>query len=166
MNFNKKLEKFFILLIIIPLLYMIYTSYENKSFRENPLSEDILNNVGFAEKKVLDLIYKKYNFKPFITLIISNDFNSRLYGITSYKNAHATIYLNKKRFKESSVYMIEEVIPHEYAHAIVFILGKKTSQDGHTKVWKDICFKLDGKACVRYVDNEAIIREKMINFLN
>ena len=57
--------------------------------------------------------------------------------------------------------MIEEVIPHEYAHAMVFVLGEKSEGDGHTALWQKICKQLDGKLCERYVDGEEIIRQKM-----
>ena len=101
---------------------------------------------------------------PKIPLIVSDEFHSNLYGLTSYKDKEIKIYLNKKRFKESEDYMIEEVIPHEYAHAMVFLLGKKVSEDGHTQIWQKICIELEGSQCERYVDNEEIVRQKMGDF--
>lgn len=165
MKFTKKLEKFFILLMILPISYMAYNAYKSKSFKDNPLSKETLHKVMQAEEKVLKLIHKKFNLSPQIPLVISDEFHSNLYGLTSYKEGKITIYLNKKRFKESEDYMIREVIPHEYAHAMVFILGEKSSKDGHTSVWQKICLKLEGKQCIQYVDNEAIVREKMNAFL-
>lgn len=161
MKFTKKLEKFFIVLMVLPLIYMAYNWYKNKSFKDNPISAQTQNRVWKAEQKVLGLIHEKFNLSPQIPLVISDEFHSNLYGLTRYKEGEITIYLNKKRFKESKDYMIKEVIPHEYAHAMVFILGAKTSKDGHTKDWQKICFELDGKQCIQYVDNEAIVRAKM-----
>jgi predicted SprT family Zn-dependent metalloprotease len=109
----------------------------------------------------LALIEQKFKLKTDIPLVISDEFNSKLYGLTSYKDARIAIYLNKKRFRESVDYMIDEVIPHEYAHAMVFMMGARTSEDGHTKLWQKVCLELGGIQCERYVDSEEIVRQKM-----
>lgn len=157
----KNLEKIFFLIILISLSYMAYSWYESYRFKTNPLSDEIQKRIQQREKEVLSLIYTKYRIRPNIPLLVSDEFHSNLYGLTSYKNGQILIFLNKKRFKESVDYMIEEVIPHEYAHAMVFILGEESSKDGHTKAWQRICRELDAQNCERYVDNEEIIRQKM-----
>jgi len=161
MKLTKKLEKFFIFLMVVPLGYIAYNTYKSKSFKDNPLSNKTLQRVIKAEENILSLIHMKFNINPQIPLIVSDEFHSNLYGLTSYKDNKITIYLNKKRFKESEDYMIKEVIPHEYAHALVFMLGEKTSKDGHTALWKKICLQLEGKKCEQYVNNEAIVRQKL-----
>ena len=158
---NKKLEKFFILAIFIPIIYMGNSWYQAKNFKNSPLSSDIQNRINKRQTEVLALIRLNFNYKSQIPLIISDEFDSRLYGLTAYKEGKIKIYLNKKRFKESENYMIDEVIPHEYAHAMVFVLGKKAEGDGHTKLWQKICRRLDGKNCERYVDGEEIVKQKM-----
>ena len=165
LGFTKKLEKFFMLLMFLSIVYLLSNWYKSTSFKTNSLSVTTQERVLKAEEKVLALIYKKFDKRPSIPLIVSDEFHSNLYGLTSYKDGEIRIYLNKKRFKESEDYMIEEVIPHEYAHAMVFLLGKKTSKDGHTNLWQKICLELEGKQCVQYVDNEAIVREKMNSLL-
>jgi predicted SprT family Zn-dependent metalloprotease len=140
---------------------MLYSWYESDSFKTKPLSNTIQKEISDRQKQVLSLIDKKYKLQIEIPLVVSDEFSSRLYGLTSYKDGRITVYLNKKRFKESKDYMIEEVIPHEYAHALVMALGERSSQDGHTQLWQDICLELDGKICTRYVDNEEIIAQKM-----
>ena len=160
-EFIKTLEKFFIAGIILALSYISYSWYQDNQFKSNPLSAEIQKRVRDRQSHVRALIQNKYNIQPKIPIVISDEFHSNLYGLTGYKEGKIKILLNKKRFKESEDYMIDEVIPHEYAHAMVFILGKKTSEDGHTKSWQKICFELDGKQCERYVDNEEIIRQKM-----
>ncbi len=156
-----KLEKFFLVVMIVPLLYMANSWYQAKSFKESPLSLQTQKRIKHRQNQVLDLINKNFRINKNIPLIISDEFSSRLYGLTSYENGRIRVYLNKKRFKESEDYMIEEVIPHEYAHAIVFALGKRTTADGHTKLWEKICKQLDGKNCEQYVDGEEIVRQKM-----
>ena len=141
--------------------YMAYNWYEDTQFRNNPLSLEIQERIKERQTEVLSLIYERYGVEPHIPLIVSDEFHSRLYGVTTLTERKIKIFLNKKRFKESENYMIEEVIPHEYAHAMVMLLGKIRTQDGHTSTWKQICLELDGKFCERYVDNEEIIRQKM-----
>ena len=161
MRFTKSLEKFFILSVLIAISYLLYNWNQSRVFKNSPLSQKIQNRVNVAEAKVLSLIRTKFNTELDIPLIISDEFHSNLYGLTTYKDQEVKVYLNKKRFKESEDYMIDEVIPHEYAHAMVFVLGKNVSGDGHTRVWQDICVQLEGKNCVQYVDNEEIVRAKM-----
>lgn len=161
MQFKHKLEKTFILSVGLALAYLIYSQSQSYAFKHSPLSEDTQARVQKKKVHTQTLMAQKFNITADIPLIISDEFHSSLYGLTSYKNSKITIYLNKKRFKESTDYMIDEVIAHEYAHAMVFLLGKKVSDDGHTKLWQKICVELEGRHCERYVDNEEIVRQKM-----
>lgn len=161
MHFTHKLEKIFILSIAAALGYLAYSMYQSYAFKHSALSAAIMQRVQAKEAEVLALIEQKFQLKPDIPLIVSDEFHSNLYGLTSYKDERIAVYLNKKRFKESVDYMIDEVIPHEYAHALVFMLGAKSSEDGHTKLWQKICLELGGRQCERYVDGEAIVRQKM-----
>jgi len=161
MKFVKKLEIFFVLAIFVASVYIVYNWYETNSFKNRPLSDSIQAAIKQRQDVVLSLVREKYGLGIDIPLIVSDKFSSRLYGLTQYKDGKVTVYLNKKRFKESARYMLEEVIPHEYAHALVIILEKSVSKDGHTDLWQKICLELDGKQCTRYVDNEEIIAQKM-----
>lgn len=161
MHFTHKLEKIFIIAIVAAAGYLVYSQYQSYTFKHSPLSAAIQERVQKKEAEVLGLIEQKFKLKTDIPLIISDEFHSNLYGLTSYKDARIAVYLNKKRFRESVDYMIDEVIPHEYAHALVFMLGAKTSEDGHTKLWQKICLELGGRQCERYVDGEEIVRRKM-----
>ena len=158
---SKKLEKLFLLAMLIPIVYMASSWYEAKKFKDSPLSLQTQKSIKKRQNQVVELMYQNFNITKNIPLIVSDEFSSRLYGLTHYENGNITIYLNKKRFKESEAYMIEEVIPHEYAHAIVFALGERVSKDGHTSLWQKICRQLDGKHCEQYVNGEEIIRQKM-----
>ncbi len=161
MNSLKSLEKIFILVILLSISYIFYNWYQNHQFKTQPISEVLQKRIEHKRHEVLSIIYEKYKIRPRIPLVVSDEFHSNLYGLTSYKDGMIKIILNKKRFKESADYMINEVIPHEYAHAMIFILGEKSSKDGHTKNWQRICTQLEGQSCERYVDNEEIIRQKM-----
>lgn len=95
-------------------------------------------------------------------LIITDKIPGKLYGLTSYKNGKIKIFLNKKVMQESMSYIISDVIPHEYAHALLFKLGKYSHmQEGHSKLWQDTCKKLGGKDCKQYVNQKEIILSKM-----
>lgn len=157
----KKLEKLFIFLIFIPLLYILNNLYQDMQFKNNPLSHKTQELIKKRQDEVLLLIQKKYNMHLSFPLLVSDEFDSRLFGLTVYKDGNIKIYLNKKRFKESQEYMLDEVIPHEYAHAVVILLGKNESKDGHTRLWQKVCLDIDGKFCERYVDNEELVSQKM-----
>ena len=161
MKFVKKLEMFFVLAILVALAYIVYNWYQTNNFKNKPLSYAIQKEIKDRQNEVLSLIHEKYGVYTDISLIVSDEFSSQLYGLTRYRDGKITIYLNKKRFRESERYMIEEVIPHEYAHALVFALKERASKDGHTDLWQNICLQLDGKTCTRYVDNEEIVSQKM-----
>jgi SprT protein len=162
MVFVKRLEKFFVLAMVLAVSVLAYNFLQAKRFKENDLSAQTTEKIAQRSAEVLQRIHHYYGPQVSIPLQVSDEFHSNLYGLTVYKGEQVAIYLNKKRFKESEAYMIEEVIPHEYAHAMVMLLGKRDQEgDGHTPLWQAICFKLGGKSCVRYVDNEEIVRQKM-----
>jgi len=95
-------------------------------------------------------------------LIITDKVPGRLYGLTSYENGKIKIFLNKKVMLESMPYMISDVIPHEYAHALLLKLGQNSyTQGGHSKLWQETCKKLGGKDCKRYVNQQEIIMSKI-----
>ncbi len=165
MSFVKRLEVIFVLAVFLALGYLVFNWYQVNHFKNNPLPESVQKAIIQRQNEVLSLIREKYAIEAQIPLVISDKFSSRLYGLTRYEEGKISIYLNKKRFQESSKYMIDEVIPHEYAHALVFLLKANDSKDGHSDLWQKICLELDGKGCMRYVDNEEIIAQKM-NFQN
>lgn len=105
---------------------------------------------------------KNFGFVFKVPLIVTDKFQGRLYGLTSYENGEIKIYLNKKVMRESMDYMLDSVIAHEYAHALMFKMGYlHDSEDGHSKEWQMTCVKLGGKDCQRYVDQKEIIMSKM-----
>ena len=58
--------------------------------------------------------------------------------------------------------MINNVLPHEYAHALMFVFGNITNKNGgHTKQWQNICLSLEGKKCDRFVKHIDIMMGKL-----
>ncbi len=160
--FKKKLEAIFITIIFFALTLLGYNYYKNYSFNNNEIPQSYKQLILEKEKEILYNMQKNFAFVYKVPLIVTDKFKGRLYGLTSYKNGEIKIYLNKKVMRESMDYMIESVIAHEYAHALMFKLGHMhIGDDGHSKEWQETCMKLGGKDCQQYVDQKEIILSKM-----
>jgi len=58
--------------------------------------------------------------------------------------------------------MIDSVIPHEYAHALLFYLHKSSNEkNGHSRLWQQTCQKLGGEDCRQYVNQHEIVMSKL-----
>lgn len=158
----QKYYKVFMSITIISIILLVYVFYKDSSFKKNPLSLDILNEIKQKEKELKYLVYKNYGIKVNIPIIIDDKIDDNLYGYATYKNDNIRIVLNKKRFQETKDYMIKYVLPHEYAHAMMFVFGDRTHENGgHTKKWQDICMALNGIKCNRFVQRDDILMEKV-----
>lgn len=157
--FIKKLNIAFLLITIIASLALVYIWYKDFLFLKEPLPQDIQNKVAYKTTYLRNLSLKKFGVTQYIPVYISNKMKDKLFGMTTYsKDGSISIFLNKKRFKESVEYMIDSVLPHEYAHALMFVDGDFARQNsGHTLKWQKICKALDGKRCDRFVDTNDII---------
>lgn len=160
--FFKNLQKFFFITTISALALLVYLWYQDYSFIKNPLNKNIQQQIKTKQQELKYLAYTKLQIKRDFPLIISDQMSAKRFGMTIYdRKGQIKIYLNKKRFQENSQYMITHVLPHEYAHAIMFELKDFSKvNSGHTKRWQSICRKLNGKKCDRFVDNEDILIEK------
>lgn len=161
--FPSFLVKIFFLLTVSSLLGLIYITNENNKFFNNPLSGEILAKID-SKKYELEVITKeKFHIEVDIPIYVDNSIPSHLFGLASYDtDGKIAIYLNKNRFKENEKYMIEEVLPHEFAHALMFVFGDFSSQNGgHPKKWEMICNKIGGKKCDRFVNGDDILIEKI-----
>ncbi len=164
--FIKRLNLFFFLITILASLFLIYSWYSNYQFKNSPLNKNILEQINKKHKTLEKLSYIKFNIKRKFPVIVSDKMPSKLFGAATYsKNGDIEIYLNKKHFKESLDYMINDVLPHEYAHALVFLdRDFKDRKDGHTQKWQNICKALEGLRCDRFVNHNDIIIGKTIFF--
>ena len=164
--FIQRLRLFFFLLTIFASLFLIYTWYENHQFKNNPLNENIINQIKQKELELQRLAFIKYGVKRKIPIKISNKMPSRLFGATTTdKRGNIVIFLNKKRFQESVSYMIDDVLPHEYAHALMFVFKDFSDENGgHSLRWENICKNLNGLRCNRFVNNHDVISNKINPF--
>lgn len=160
--FQKKLELIFLFITFTAISLLAYNFHQSYSFKNNDIPLKYKELISQKETEVLGLMKKHYGVKLQVPLIVTDKFKGALYGLTSYENGEIKIYLNKKVMKESMDYMIDSVIAHEYAHALMFKLGYfQESDKGHSKTWQDTCTKLGGVDCQQYVDHKEIIMSKI-----
>ena len=156
-----KYYKAFIFITITSFILLIYITYNTNHFQNNPLPKNILQEIKEKENHIKYLVKRYYGINVNIPIVIDDNIHSSLYGYATYKNG-IKIHLNKKRFEETKDYMINDVLPHEYAHAMMFVFGDLTDENGgHTKKWQKICIALDGIKCKRYVNRQDILEEKV-----
>lgn len=160
--FIHKLYYFFFSLVIVSVLLLAYNWHKDYEFDTNPLSQELTQQIFEKKQQTRQLLRDNFGFDLDVPLIVSEKLPSSLFGAAVFtQDEKIIIYLNKKRFKESSEYMIHHVIPHEYAHAVMFYLKDfSKEQSGHSIKWQNICKKLNGIKCDRFVDNHDIIIEK------
>jgi len=54
--------------------------------------------------------------------------------------------------------VIEDVLPHEYAHALMFYTNNFTKENaGHSILWQKYCKALNGLRCNRFVNHNDVI---------
>ncbi len=160
--FKKKLEFIFLSIIAIAILILSKNFYDSYSYKHNDISESYKQLISNKEQEVLKLMKDHYGFSFKVPLIVTDKFKGRLYGLTSYDNGVIKIYLNKKVMRESMDYMVDSVIAHEYAHALMFKLGYIHSKnDGHSLKWKQACVNLGGVNCGQYVNSRDVVIGKM-----
>ena len=158
---NRIFTIFFSITIIGTLLFF-YLLYKDYQFKNNPLSPKTLEKLERKNQQLRNIIRHKYTIDFHIPVIISDTLPNNLYGLASYKNGDIKIQLNKKRFQENENYMIENVLPHEYAHALMFHFGFfERTNGGHTKQWQQFCIDIGGQKCDRFVNFDDILIEKL-----
>jgi hypothetical protein len=157
--FIHKLYYFFFALVIVSVFLLAYNWHKDYEFDTNPLSQKLEKQIFEKKQQTRQLLRANFGFDLDVPLIVSEKLPSSLFGAAVFtQDEKIIIYLNKKRFKESSDYMIHHVIPHEYAHAVMFYLKDfSKEQSGHSIKWQNICKKLNGIKCDRFVDNHDII---------
>lgn len=160
--FAKQLQKYFFTVVVLASILLVYIWYKDYSFSSSPLEEKLQLSILKKQQELQVLAYRNFQIKKEFPLIVSDKMNAQRFGMTTYdRNKNIIIHLNKKRFKENSNYMINDVLPHEYAHAIMFYFKDFTNENsGHSKRWQSICKKLNGLRCDRFVNHEDILIEK------
>ena len=160
--FKKKLELIFLGAIVIAILVLSKNYYDNYIFLTNDIPDSYKKRIVDKERETLQLMQSNYGFSFRVPIIVTDKFKGRLYGLTAYKNGEIKIYLNKKVMQESMDYMVDSVIAHEYAHALIFKLGMRSKKkDGHSKEWQKACEKLGGMKCEQYVNSHDVVMGKL-----
>ena len=161
--FIHKLQYAFLIVIFIAISVIAMNWYDDYRFEHNPVSESIKARIALKEEEIVGRIRHHYGIEFQAPIIITDKIPSRLYGLAAYDGQRdIRIFLNKKRMKESMDYIIADVLPHEYAHALMFRLGSyATNSDGHSLAWQDACKKLGGSRCDRFVNHEDVIMGKI-----
>lgn len=160
--FQRKLELVFVVVIILAFAILALNYYRSYTFKHNDIPLKYQRAIKEKEREVLSLMKQHYGYSLKFPIIVTDKFQSRVYGLTTYRDGRIEIYLNKNVMKESMNYILSSVIAHEYAHALMFKNGHLDSKkDGHSALWKETCVNLGGKDCQCYVDREEVILSKL-----
>lgn len=159
---QKKLEFIFASVIVIAMSILATNYYKEYSFTHNEIPQSYKERISQKVQDILERMQMNFGFRVEVPIVVTDKIKGRLYGFTSYDNGQITIYLNKNVMRESMDYMIDSVIAHEYAHALMFKFNPYyISQGGHSKEWQSICQKLGGVDCQQYVNQHEIIMSKL-----
>lgn len=155
--------KIFLTITIVCSILLAYLFYKDYKFNNNPLELKYQKQIELKTAQLQLNAYKKYKIRETFPIIISDEMPFNRYGATTFeRDGKIRIYLNKHRFKEESHYMVTSVLPHEYAHAVMFYFKDFTKvNSGHTKRWENICKNLGGLKCNRFVQLDDILIEKL-----
>jgi Zn-dependent peptidase ImmA (M78 family) len=162
MNSSPYVRGFFFM-TLFSIIGLFYITNEKNKFYNNPLSHEIVNKIEQKHLELNQIVFEKYGIKVNVPIYISDTISNNLFGLAaSDKRGNIVITLNKNRFKENEQYMIDTVLPHEYAHALMFLFGDFSQENGgHTKKWEEICSTISGKRCERFVQDNDILVEKI-----
>ncbi|MGB6019324.1 MAG: SprT-like domain-containing protein [Sulfurimonadaceae bacterium] len=159
--FKKRLEAFFVVVILVSLAVLGKNYYDSYTFKHSAIPQEYEQRITAKDQEVLRRMQQHYGYRVEFPLIITDKFKGRLYGLTTYTDGQIKIYLNKKVMRESIDYMVESVIAHEYAHALLFNQGHVDAGDGHSVLWQETCRNLGGKNCRQYVDSQEVVMRKL-----
>ncbi len=145
-----------------------------EKINENYETDNLYKKIILKEKSVLALMQSKYGFQFDVPIILTKQLEDNVYGVTICdKDDSIKIYLNKKIVQNNLDYVLDTVIPHEYAHALMFkqkLLAKnrdgyalrvrqvglthKSKHDGHNHIWQKTCKDLGGDQCQKFVTHK------------
>ena len=163
---NKSLERFFAAIIIAAVTILGYNYYKEYEFEKN-FDKKYLPPLEKKELEILRNMQNALGFAMRFPVVITNKIPGRIYGLATFnKQGRVVIYLNKRIFKESFDYILDDVLAHEYAHAL--LLNRSYVSDangGHTPLWQRTCKALGDLHCQRYVDRDDVINRKLQKLL-
>ena len=167
---EKRLSIVFISMMIVTVSVLGHNFYNSYKFNKNDISDNYKQKIYDKEQEILQNMQSKFGFIFKVPLIVTDKLGDNLYGLTTSKNGKVKIYLNKKVMQKNMDYMLDSIIAHEYAHAILFKRedgrsmkaglykdkNPHSKECGHSKEWKKICVKLGGDSCQQFVNQEKI----------
>ena len=158
-----KIKTIFIFISIVSIILLAVVTYNDFTFKNNPLSPTLVQKIEQKKFRMQKIIQAKYGLYFNAPILITDKIPDSLFGAATYsKSEKIQVLLNKNRFQESGEYMIDYVLPHEYAHALMFAFGEFSQENGgHTHKWQQICLALEGKKCDRYVKHNDILFGKV-----
>jgi len=157
-----KLFKIFSILTVLSIVLLVAVTTNSNNFKNNPLSNKIIEKIEKKNNIIKQTINRRYAIDVDIPIKIEDKIKDNLFGMATYRDGKIEIILNKNRFQENENYMIDYVLPHEYAHALMFHFKNFTKQNGgHTKKWQQICLNIGGLKCDRFVGHNDILMEKL-----
>ena len=158
---KRSLERLFLGIIFVALSIIGYNSYSDYRF-EKEFDVRYLPPLQQKEQKILENMQRNFGFSKKFPIIVTEKLPARIYGLSTLDDGKVIIYLNKKLFKESFDYILDDVLAHEYAHALLLASGRRSAVDGgHSKLWRSTCKRLGGLHCERYVDREDVVNRKL-----
>lgn len=138
-----------------------------QQINKNYESENLYKKIILKEKNILKLMKSNFGYTLDVPIVITNELDKNVYGITvCAQDGTIKIFLNETVMQNNINYVVNTVLPHEYAHALMFnqkLLAKnkdgyalrveenkfsnKHKNDGHNHTWKKTCKKLGGDKC-------------------
>jgi SprT protein len=159
-----KIQNFSLIIILCALVYLVYNYSDTQQFKNNPIPNYMQVKIDQKSQEIESIIKRVYKIDFHVPIYVSEKLPKHAFGITVMdKQNKIAIYLNKNVMRESFDYMIEDVLPHEYAHALLFRVQRAYARegDGHSVEWQEVCLKLGGSRCDRFVNHDDVIREKL-----
>jgi SprT protein len=162
MRLSLSLKILFTTITVIGFVILFTNFQKGLEWENGEIPKNVLSKIETKREEVENRILEVYGVKPNFPFYISNKLPSNIFGITSFDGKTIEIHLNRKRLKESLDYILEDVIPHEFAHALIFYFREDGGKDGHNEKWQNVCMKLNGLHCQKYVNTQDLIFKKML----
>jgi hypothetical protein len=153
----------FLFITLLSVLGLLYITAEKNKFYNNPLPQNTIDKIDQKHLELNRMAFEKYGVKVNIPVYVSDTLSNNLFGFAGIdQGGNILITLNKNRFQENEKYMIDAVLPHEYAHALMFLFKDYSQENGgHTQRWEEICTVISDKRCERFVQDNDILVEKL-----
>jgi SprT protein len=159
---KRGLKVLFLFIIFLGISILYFNFQKNIKWQNGNIPKEIVVKIKNKSIEIETLIKQKYRILPNFPVVISDDLPTKIFGATTFDGKNIEILLNRKRLKESLDYMLNDVLPHEYAHALVFHFRVNGGKDGHNHIWQEFCINLNGVHCEKYVNTQDLIFKKIL----